>query len=72
MVNASSEYFNPAYEKCKSIACAIRGYPIWNIFMVNMNCLKTLYSQMEKKGRISDSCKQPQHQSQSRLRQAVK
>lgn len=48
-VSARSGYFNPAYEKCKSIAHAIRGYPTRNIFMVNMNCLKTLYAHKWKK-----------------------
>lgn len=42
--STSSGYFNPAYEKCKSIARAIRGYPTQNIFTVNMNCLRTLYT----------------------------
>lgn len=49
IMSASSGYFNPAYEKCKSVACAIRGYPTWSIFMVNMNCLKTLYTHKRKK-----------------------
>lgn len=49
IMSASSGYFSPAYEKCKSVACAIRGYPTWSIFMVNMNCLKTLYTHKWKK-----------------------
>lgn len=48
-MSASSKYFNLAYEKCKSVACAIRGYHTWNIFMVNTNCLKTLYPHKWKK-----------------------
>lgn len=58
MRSTSSGYFNPAYEKCKSTARAIRGYPTQNIFTVNMNCLRTLYThKWKKKGRGSDSCK---------------
>jgi len=52
VVGVSGGYFNLAYEKCKSIACAIRGYPTRNIFVVNTNCSKTPYAhrqQTEKK-----------------------
>lgn len=49
-MSISSGYFNPAYEKCNSIACAIKGYPTWNIFMVNMNFFEnTVYLQTEER-----------------------